>query len=296
MILFLSISIMDICNDTAYCAGKDSKDRSELKEILKGCAEYCEKVEKSAFFFVCRENIKEVIYQYPGGRGIGVVATRGTSSSKTGPVDSRVVRQYRTLSPPSVIKNDYIYDYQLIQRGQTIRENRTLLEENGKETNVKNASLKTKRFYSERSGLGPVGFLSRRWQDLYNYKIIKRQTSDGVRVVVIEAKPKEKIEGKPNFGKIWVDEEDFSVMKIEIEQESLAGFEELKKESEKSGLIPIITVTHDYDIKKNGLRFPSKTTFKEDLKRVGARVIKLSRLDITYDNYRFFTVEVEVKH
>lgn len=268
-----------------------SENKKDLETILWKCAEYCEKLANSAFFFVCQEKIKEVIYQSPEGP----VVVTGTVATSSGGIISR---SYRPMFPrPKIIINNYIYDYQLIKKGEEIKETRILLKENGKERHEKNAELKTKRFYSERSAFGPVGLLSKEWQDMYSYNIIREKTINGRETFVIEARPNKKIAGKPNYGKIWVDKEDFSILRIEVEQESLAGFEELKKESEKKGIKPVITVTHDYEIKKDGIRFPSKITFKEDY--VGVKIrrrSKKSRMFVTYDKYRFFTVETEVKY
>jgi len=260
-------------------------DKEKLALILKKSAAYCEKLANSALFFVCRENIKEIIYQYPQGP---VTVTSRT----TGGVTSR---SYRIWARPKKIVNNYTYDYQLVQRTSRIHESRTLLEENGEKLFERNARLKTQRFYSERSAFGPVGLISKEWQEMYDYKIIEEKTADVREILVIEAKPKRKTEEKPNYGKIWVDKEDFSIIKIEIEQESLAGIEELREKMKKGGLKPIIKVTHDYGTMKNGLRFPSKTEFTEDYAGTGRRIQK-SRLSITYDNYRFFTVETEVKY
>ena len=113
---------------------------------------------------------------------------------------------------------------------------------------------------------------------------------------MIEALPKIKMKDKPNYGKIWVDKEDFSVLKIEIEAESLAGFENLKEMSKKRRIRPIITVTHDYGLEKKGIRFPSKTIFEESYIGLGTGKFRASRTIITYDDYRFFTVDVKVKH
>lgn len=261
-----------------------SDGEKDLELILAKCAEYCERLSQSALFFVCQENIQEEIYQYQMRR---MVVDRNRK---------KAVSMSQLQPRPKRFTKNYTYDYQLIKKGNTITENRILLQENGKEKNEKNAGLKTQRFYAERSVFGPVGFLSREWQTKYNYKLKKEEAVEGKKVYVIEAKPKQEITGKPNYGKIWVDKEDFSIVRIEIEQESLAGYPELQKESEKRRVDPIITVTHDYNIMKNGLRFPSKITFKEEYDRGALGNLTKCRLFVTYDNYRFFTVEVEVKH
>ncbi|MCK4647085.1 MAG: hypothetical protein KAU46_12600 [Candidatus Aminicenantes bacterium] len=41
-------------------------------------------------------------------------------------------------------------------------------------------------------------------------------------------KPKKLIPGKPNYGKVWVDKQDGSILKMEIEAESLAGYEKIR--------------------------------------------------------------------
>jgi len=263
-----------------------SESKKDLETVLKKSAEYCDRLAHSALFFVCQERIKEEIYPYYSQERINVTST-GTIG----------YHSYRLMpTGPKNIVNSYVYDYQLVKKGDSIEESRTLLEENGEEKHEEKAELKARRFYSERSAFGPVGLLSKEWQDMYSYKILKEKTIDGRKAIVIEAKPKRNMEGKPNYGKIWVDKEDFSIIRIEIEQESLAGYEELKKAIEKRKIRPIITVTHDYAIKKNGIRFPSKTTFKEDYFGLYAGRLKKSRILITYDDYRFFTVEVEVKY
>ena len=263
-----------------------SESTTDLETILRKSAEYCDKLAHSALFFVCQERIREEIYPYSSAERVHV-----TSTATSG------FRSYRIMPTGSKkIVNSYVYDYQLIKKGDMIEESRTLLEENREERHEENAELKARRFYSERSAFGPVGLLSKEWQDMYSYKILKEKTIDGRKAIVIEAKPKRNMEGKPNYGKIWVDKEDFSIIRIEVEQESLAGYEELKKAIEKRKIRPIITVTHDYAIKKNGIRFPSKTTFKEDYFGLYAGRLKKSRMHITYDNYRFFTVEVKVKY
>jgi hypothetical protein len=113
---------------------------------------------------------------------------------------------------------------------------------------------------------------------------------------VIEAIPRMEMEEKPNYGKVWVDKKDFSVLKIEIEAESLAGFESFKEVRKKQNIKPVITVAHYYGIEKNGIRFPSKTVFEERYFIRNKGRLKDSKTTITYDKYRFFIVEVEVKN
>ena len=260
-----------------------SGGQDELKRILDKCGEYCEKLSSAALHFVCEETISEEINQGSSGSSVAVSVSGGYMVTRGG--------------AQNIERNKYVYDYQLINKDGKIEETRILLKENGKKKYEKNAPMKTKRFYSRRAVYGPVGWLGRTQQNKYNYTILKEQTLKRRKVYVIEVRPKEKIEGNPNFGTIWVDKEDFSVLKIEINQESLAGFDKIKQESEKQKMTPRITTTHDYFIEKNGLRFPSRTVCKEVYtSRMRRRYLRLSETVIDYDNYKFFLVDVKIKY
>ena len=265
-----------------------SKKQDDLEIILEKSADYCERLANSALHFICEETIKEEIYQ--GSQGF-----MGRSPTIILPGN---IRMRGSGGGRNIERNAYVYDYQLIKKGEKIEETRILLKENGKKKYEKNAPLKTKRFYSKRSVFGPVGLLGKKWQDKFNYKIIKEKTIKRRKTFVIEIKPKVEGEGKLNYGKVWVDKKDFSVLQIEIEQQSLAGFEILEQEIKKKNITPFFTTTHLYFIEKNGIRFPSKTVFEEKYKYKGGRRrrFKASETIITYDKYRFFIVDVNVKY
>ncbi len=278
LILFLLIYSGDVFSE--FMSSANSKTLPELDEILKKCAEYCEKVENSALFFVCKEKIREEIFVEHSMRRIVVRGGRP--------------RTYRI--PTKKEKNEYVYDYQLMKKGKSIKESRTMIEENGEKKNEKDAPLKTKTFYSLKSVYGPVGLLSEKFQEQYNYKLLKEDKISRRKAYVIEAVPKKRIEENPNFGKLWVDKVDFSVLKIEMAQESLAGFEELESKMIKSGVTPILKAIHHYGVEKNGIRFPSKTVFEEAYSGYWRGKSRQSKIIIEYYDYRFFTVDVEVKY
>ena len=285
--ILISILIFAFFTIQIYSQTDNSKtnDQDELEIILEKCAKYCERLSNSALHFVCEETINEELNRGPPG-GDRVATSSG------GNMTMRSIAGGRNIE-----RNKYVYDYQLIKKGEKIEESRILLKENGKKKNEENAPLKTKRFYSKRSVYGPVGLLGKEQQSKYDYKIIKEQTIKKRKTYVIEVIPKINIEGNPNFGKVWVDKEDFSVLKIEIKQESLAGFEKIKQESKEQKIIPIITTTHDYFVEKNGIRFPSMTNCLEvHVARIRGKRTKISETRITYDNYRFFTVDTKIKY
>jgi hypothetical protein len=273
--IFLLLSCFVCLMYSSTGTDSDSKGQKNLKNILKKSAEYCEKLENLALFFVCKEKIKEEILIRP------------SMLQRVGG---------RAYSVPSIKENnEYVYDYQLIKKGKDIKESRILIEENGEQRYEKNAPLKTKRFYSLKSVFGPVGFLSKKVQDSYAYRLIKEDKIDRRKAYVIEVSPHGKIQDNPNYGKLWIDKEEFSVLKIEIEQESLIGFEAIEREAQRQSVEPIITSIHYYGVEKKGIRFPSKTVFKETYGDYLREKTTKSKVDIEYIDYKFFIVEVDVK-
>jgi hypothetical protein len=258
--------------------------KDDLTTILNKCAEYCRKLADSALYFICQEKINEEIYEFRSGGT--VVVTGGEGDTITYGTASSFKRRAN--------RNVYIYDYQLIKKGERIEETRTLLEENGKKKDLKNAPLKTKRFFSRKAVFGPVGFFGREWHEVYDYELLKQDRVKGREAYVIKAKPKVPIEGKPNYGTLWVGKTDFSVLKMEVEDQSLAGFEKALEDAKSRGLKPILTTVHEYEILKNGLRFPSRTVFNEKYSGSRSSGFTQSKTEISYKNYRFFTVETQV--
>jgi len=198
--------------------------------------------------------------------------------------------------PPTVHTYSWIYDYQLIKQENRYEENRLLLEENGRSRHEDHARLETHFFYSQRSILGPVGLLRTENQTRYSYRILKNDRAAGRKAWVLKVRPRESSSHNPNYGKIWVDTEDFSVLKIEVEADSLAGFTRPRI----AEAVDAPTVIHLYGIEKSGLRFPSETSFSQkfdSLNRYSQRRSSLTKRStrFTYSGYRFFTVEVDVR-
>jgi len=263
---------------SSYSASEDMSQK-DLTKILEKCADYCEKLANLALYYVCSEKIDEEIYWYKKVWNIHRDMT------------------YVSNKHYKIEKNIYVYDYQIIKKGTNIEESRILLEENGKKKKEKNADLKSRRFMAVKPVFAPVGLLSKYWQNHHRYRVMKEDVIDGHKTLVIEAMPVTDLKENPNYGKIWVDSNDFSVLKVEMNQESLVNYEYYEKEAALFSAMPDITVSTFYGIEKNGIRFPSQIIFKEYY--VGGewkRRIKRSTMIINYEDYRFFTVEVKVKY
>ena len=60
--------------------------------------------------------------------------------------------------------------------------------------------------------------------------------------------------------------------------------------------IPQITFMTEFDFEKNKIRFPSKFLLEEEYIRPEGGRYKKSEIIVRYKDYKFFTVETEVKH
>jgi hypothetical protein len=200
---------------------------------------------------------------------------------------------YRPI--PFYKKNTLVYDYQLIRKKKKIIENRTLLEENGKKKNIRNAKLKTERFEHKFVFFGSIGLLSENRQELFHYKLTGKEKFHGEKVIIIEALPKKPSESIYLYGKVWLSENDFSIVKIEWNQASLKNFWGVWELAESIGAKPNIIFSSEYTFEKNGIRFPSKYSVKENYTHPIWRTIAKSVTNVIYKDYKFFTVETEVR-
>jgi hypothetical protein len=254
----------------------------ELEKILKETGEYCERLKDMALDFVCEEKIAEKTYQF----GKALVF-------KPGAIRRRNSSFFEDLKTVKSRKNSYVYDYQMIKKGDDFKEKRDFLEENGKKRKEKNVELKTLRMSSKFLVFGPVGFLSKTWQPHFVYEIIGSETIGQKKAFVLKASPKELTEENHCFGKIWVDETDSSILQIEWEPASIKNFEE-RVESSIGELRREVSWMVSYDVVKNGIRFPSAQLIKETyITKQGKEHIKYEA-EYKYENYKFFTVETEV--
>ena len=262
---------------------KTEISQEQLEEVLKKCAEYCEKLSNSVLDFICAEKITEEIFT-PRSKRPTVVSTSSDGATVSAPP-----RGGSEL-------NIFLYDYQMIRKDNKITNRRILLKENGSKRNEVDAELKTKRFKHHNIIFGPIALLDALWQPQYDYKIIQRKKFKGDAVMVIEATPKDPMKTENPFGKLWVKEDDFSIVKIEWDQGSLPFLDLLEVDAENFNSKPEIKVEAEYSFEKNGIRFPSKYNIVETYYQGARKYFIRSTLDVTYKDYKFFTVTSDVKY
>jgi len=250
---------------------QEKNDQSLLPRILTQTAAYCRTFGSATLNYVCLEDVLETNYS-----------------------PYRVVPWSFDGVVTSSKKNHLVYDYQVVKKGDDIREQRILLEDNGKKVNAKGASLQVKRFPYRNIVLGPM-LLSEYWQNYHDYKVVGRERVGKEPCLIIEAVPKPSIILDHLFGKIWVGERNFKIWKLEWYQESIDNFQAAEEMAKLLNAIPQIKISMEYAFEEKGIRFPSKYVLSEEyINQRGVHYI-LSVLTVVFKNYKFFTVETEVE-
>ena len=273
---FLSCFMIYSGNIFSFLASDPQENRQRgLESILKKCAEYCERLSQSSILFSCRETIEEKIYH-------------------SHPDSGRILKfpgdkQFR--------KNEiytYVYDYKFALKDNRIEESRVLVEENGQKRHEEDARLKTKLFKDKIVLFEPIGLLSEEWQQHHEYKLSTEIKLRREKSILIEAIPKSPEESSLLSAKLWVSEEDFSILKIEWTQTSLGGFEGVAKTTEGLDVQPRVMFVSEYAIEKNGIRFPSKYIIRETYIGPDQKSFIRSETQIRYDNHHFITIETDI--
>jgi hypothetical protein len=253
---------------------KERTSQSLLNQILDQSAKYFEKLDSAALNYFCEESIVEQRFIYPSAKQFPYLEKS---------FEARLAQ-----------KNKYLYDYQLIRENDKIKEKRILLEENGKKKNVVDAELKTQAFNYKKLIYG-ARVLNEYWQPFHEYSILEDETKNSKDAVVIDIRPKPPVEPESFWGKVWIQKKDYSILKIERNQKSIKDYEKVEEMALKYAGEPLVKVVCEYNFEKNGVRFPSHLTIEEAyLDNNGRKFITLI-LNVTYQNYKFFTVETEPK-
>ncbi|MBN2344780.1 MAG: hypothetical protein JXO51_00210, partial [Candidatus Aminicenantes bacterium] len=265
--------------------GAGPEEAPELAALLDRAAEYCRKLKEGAFRFYCLEKVQEKVLQ-------------------ENPLQ-------RVVQP---LKRSWHYDYQIVGAGGQIKEQRRLVLDGTRKVDKANASLET-RFAAHYSVFLPVTLLAVENRPLYHYRLAGSETLGKRACAVVEAAPRDPERGGISHGRIWIDEEDGSVLKVEMNPRGVAGSQALEEEARRMSAELILEATHWYLVAHEGLRFPSKIEFVETyrfdkgrqtrvrrdfdqnvafpqpLLETTVRTVEFYRLSQEYEGYRFFAVQ-----
>ncbi len=264
-----------------------------LESLLEKTAEYCRKLESAVLYFICREEISEKIDPALDVPPPPTIRSWSTIENWNG-LDSRGA-VVMSAAPPK-IKNSYVYDYQCVRKDEQIRETRTLLQENGKKKNEANAALKTSVILYANAMLGPGGIFRKSYQAEYDYTIVGSDKFERKPVIIVDAKPKpDAPEANTLYGKAWIDPVTGNIMKIEYSEKRIGHYEVFEMRGKKYDRTPRVMQRAEFSVEKNGVRFPSKLFVEEAYLNQRGRAFVRSETTVVYKNFKFFTVEVDIK-
>jgi len=269
---------------------------AELSEILKGTSEYCKKLKSSIFYFVCIEDIKEK------RKELRVLREKKSSEYNfdTGVMINK--REPDKISAGNIFWNKssrYVFDYQLIQDGKSIKEERKLKK--GAKKKIPDI-LKGETFISKKIVMIPLAIFSEEHQKDYIFRFIKKRRIKGIDTAEIEVFPKDFSMAGSIYGKIWIDLSNYSLFRMVVNPVSIGGFGKILEISENLGSSVDLRTTIEFGKKWKDLRFPTSVKIVERhyggwlVKRILRRkFFERTKTEYRYKNYRFFNVKTDVK-
>jgi hypothetical protein len=127
---------------------------------------------------------------------------------------------------------------------------------------------------------------------VFNFKIIGSERIHGKKAHVLEAIPKSENEDGIWSAKLWIEERTQAILRCIINGVPAEGYDDVLNDCAILNITPIFTITHDYEIEKSGIYFPSHSRIRVTYPAIDTRgrVEKLS-INLDYGKYKFFTVE-----
>lgn len=202
--------------------------------------------------------------------------------------------KYQIIDPKKSQRNTFLCDYLIIKKDGDKEERRIILQENGRRTADRNEFLEEERFARLSPLFAPLRVLAPDKQSGYDFKLIETGKVHGKKAHVIEAVPKYGNEDGIWAARIWIDAENYQVLKCEIEGIPIDGYEEVLNDCTILNIEPIFLTTHEYSQEKNGILFPSRSSVRVAYPGIDYRgAVDKLRIDLSNDNYKFFTVETD---
>jgi hypothetical protein len=280
---------------TQIPAGGKTMDAGEMKRILQGAADYCDRLKKSAFHFYCREKINEARIPISNAEKIDPHIDEVSQKKKA----DIALDKIRTQAYTNV--KGYVFGYRLIKQGNRIKEERDWISSMDNVKVERKQVVNPSTFFSEKTLFAPITLLDRSRQKYYDYQFIRVDKLKNRQAALIKAVPRKEKKINSIYGKIWIDMEDFSVMKIEADPRSILGYDKLKQLARKLRTRLQLSLVSEFDELHDGIRFPTKVHMLEKYK--GGRIIssfrdhrgwERTRTQFVYSDYRFFNVRTEV--
>jgi hypothetical protein len=261
-------------------------DPFQLGLVLKHAREYCSRLERAALDFVCLEEVSEMVD----------LSRESVRSAVTQMPTNRVVtgagagtRAVLTSGPTKLL---YLFDYHCVRQAGQVKENRVLIEKNGKKAKPKADIPRMNVFQCSEILLMPVKLLDERAGDFYSYRLLREDILNGAKVWVLDVVPRLSAGGYLG-GRLWIGQNDSSVLKIEWDPTTFGHYESILKNAATYKEEPRVTSYTEFGYEKNGLSFPSLDFTEEAYISAKGKKFIRSQTKVVYRDFKFFTVETE---
>jgi hypothetical protein len=271
--------------------------QTRLAALLAKAAQYCEKLESAVFDFVCREELAESV-----NPSLDVGPNSSPPKSGGAPFLGPTV----SVAWTNKINRTFVSDLRCQRADGAIHETRTPLEENGKETAGSDALPGTPAVAYDTAFLGPVGLFGKRFQPGFEFSVAGEEDIGTTRALVVEAKPKAGAglsrPGPIGFagtaaggGKAWIDPATGNILRIEWSESRVGRFDVFEKRGRLYNRTPRLVISSEFSAEKNGIRFPSRLTVEEAYLKESGKAFIRSKTEVVYKDFKFFTVEFDVR-
>lgn len=258
----------------------------ELLATLDRSWEYCRKMDDIAHFYLCRERISETIKS---------IVNVGPSMMGSTEIEGQVITVRVNSFVPDLASpktNRYVNDYQITSQNSRVTELRTLV----KPPTNERISLFGKKPLSFPIPMSvPTRLLAPGFRDEHNYSFGEDDKILGKNCRAIELRARKRRGVEVQKATVWIERNSGRVVQAEIECDASSIDDRILAECRQYYLAPHLRATYEYGDEKKGILFPSRSKIVLDYSQLGranTRDTKM-KLDIRYDNYRFFTVETE---
>lgn len=250
-----------------------------LEAILAKAADYCRKLETSAFDFTCREEISETYDPNLDFDREGLLAGPGLPKFQ-GPTI--------TIDRARKIKHTFVHDYRCVRSGGALRETRTVLEGKGGKKAASGPGIQASAVDFGAALLGPVDLFGERVQPDYDFTVAAEAEVGLTRVVVVDAKPKA---GAPPpralSGRAWIDPLTGDILKIEWSDSRAERSDVFGKRGRLYNRTPRLATRSEFGAEKNGIRFPTRLSVEEAYLNDAGKAFIRSKAEAVYRDFRF---------
>ncbi len=264
-------------------------DERGWTKVLDLAKRYCARLDRAALDFVCKERVKEESNTRPAPVGTKVYP----SSLYTGRDGAM---KTAAAAPEHFNTVVFTYDYMFVRKGGEVKEKRDLVNKNGEEIEKKDVGIETRHFKFNEIFFGASTLLGEAATADHVYKFVENDKIKREPVVVVSCETKPESARKVLTGKAWIRVKDGAVLRIAWDPESFGDYQNVLILADGLGMNPAIASETEFGIEHNGVLFPTRDRTEETYKK-GSMSFTRSMVTVTYDNYKFFTVEtgIEIK-